>query len=258
MDSASTPLLASARRSKGISVEFAARKLLLSTAQVRALEQGDSRAFYNQWFYQQALRKYAKYLDVPVPVGEPLPDPLSLSREAPGGDAGRPGGRARVLGATDGLAAMAAVVVMVAVMVGTREDSSRDRPLQPPPAPDGPATVRPATSPVPAIADATVAPSSAPEPGPQGVQSYGCVLVEEDAWIFVRYAEGAPVEERAIRGVPYRLTASPVYLAVGTTSVQLRLRGRPVDVSPWFVNGLLRMGKTALSRLEFTPPAESC
>ena len=126
------PLLASARRSKGISVEFAARKLLLSTAQVRALEQGDSRAFYNQWFYQQALRKYAQYLDVPVPVGEPLPDPPSLSREAPGGDAGRPGGRARVLGATYGLAAMAAVVVMVAVVVGTREDSSRDRPLQPP------------------------------------------------------------------------------------------------------------------------------
>ncbi|MBM3771959.1 MAG: helix-turn-helix domain-containing protein [Acidimicrobiia bacterium] len=66
MDNASASLLASARRSKGLSVEFAARKLLLSTAQVRALGQGDSRAFYNQWFYQQALRNYAQYLEVPA------------------------------------------------------------------------------------------------------------------------------------------------------------------------------------------------
>ncbi|MBM3771960.1 MAG: hypothetical protein FJW27_11895 [Acidimicrobiia bacterium] len=85
-------------------------------------------------------------------------------------------------------------------------------------------------------------PSPAPVPGPRGDQLYGCVLVEEDAWIFVRYADRVPAEDRAVRGVLYRLTAAPVYLAVGTTRVQLRLRGRPVDVSPWFVNDSLRMG----------------
>ena len=131
---------------------------------------------------------------------------------------------------------------MVAIVVGTREYSSREQPLRPPPVPDRPATVRPATSPVPATADAAGVPSPAPVPGPRGDQLYGCVLVEEDAWIFVRYADRVPAEDRAVRGVLYRLTAAPVYLAVGTTRVQLRLRGRPVDVSPWFVNDSLRMG----------------
>ena len=48
------------RESLGLDVNAVAGALLLSTAQVRDLESGSTRAFYNEGFYQRAKMKYVR------------------------------------------------------------------------------------------------------------------------------------------------------------------------------------------------------
>ena len=64
--------LASARAAQGLTVEQIAYTLLLSKTQVQGLEEGHPRAFHNEQFYQQGLRKYAVlvrvHYDAPAPA----------------------------------------------------------------------------------------------------------------------------------------------------------------------------------------------
>jgi DNA-binding transcriptional regulator YiaG len=62
------------RESLGLDVNAVAGALLLSTAQVRDLESGSTRAFYNEGFYQRAKMKYVALLRTyPVRI-RPLPE----------------------------------------------------------------------------------------------------------------------------------------------------------------------------------------
>jgi cytoskeletal protein RodZ len=77
--------LSEARKSQGLSIAELASKVALSPAQLRALEKGDSRPFYNPTFHEQAATRYARALNVdlrqvtesinsqPAPSAEPDP-----------------------------------------------------------------------------------------------------------------------------------------------------------------------------------------
>lgn len=65
-------LLAVRREELQLAIADVADRLLLSRAQVRALESGEVRAFYNQAFYNQAQRRYAELLG--IVAGSTLPE----------------------------------------------------------------------------------------------------------------------------------------------------------------------------------------
>jgi len=62
------------RESLGLGVNTVAEALLLSVAQVRDLESGSARAFYNEGFYQRAKSKYVALLSIHQLRTGPLPE----------------------------------------------------------------------------------------------------------------------------------------------------------------------------------------
>jgi transcriptional regulator with XRE-family HTH domain len=92
--------LGARRNLRGLTIDEISRRLALSVAQIRGLECGETRAFYNQWFYKQALRKYATYLGEPISDAElnATPDASTQGPRAPdasgrGPHSTRPSGR---------------------------------------------------------------------------------------------------------------------------------------------------------------------
>jgi cytoskeleton protein RodZ len=61
-------LLERQRTLLGLSLQDVSSQLLLSTNQVRGLEADNHQAFYNDWFYVQATKKYANFLNLPLPA----------------------------------------------------------------------------------------------------------------------------------------------------------------------------------------------
>ena len=59
--------LAHARTTAGFQIDDLAAGLMLSPAQLRALENGDTRPFYNLIFFGQALGRYAGHLVLDLP-----------------------------------------------------------------------------------------------------------------------------------------------------------------------------------------------
>lgn len=59
--------LAHARTTAGFQIDDLAATLMLSPAQLRALENGDTRPFYNLIFFGQALGRYAGHLGLDPP-----------------------------------------------------------------------------------------------------------------------------------------------------------------------------------------------
>jgi cytoskeletal protein RodZ len=59
--------LAHVRTTAGFQIEDLAGRLMLSPAQLRALENGDTRPFYNLIFFGQALGRYSSHLGVDPP-----------------------------------------------------------------------------------------------------------------------------------------------------------------------------------------------
>lgn len=59
--------LANARATAGVGIDDLAAGLMLSPAQLRALENGDTRPFYNLTFFGQALGRYASHLGLDPP-----------------------------------------------------------------------------------------------------------------------------------------------------------------------------------------------
>lgn len=72
--------LAAARTAQGLTVEAVATRLLLSSGQVRGLEQDDPTPFYSAGFYHQALTKYAALAGLRQ---DELPTPPPPAAEAP-------------------------------------------------------------------------------------------------------------------------------------------------------------------------------
>ncbi|MBU3724064.1 MAG: helix-turn-helix domain-containing protein [Burkholderiaceae bacterium] len=69
--------LKSAREKRGDNLAEAAFRIALSPAQLRAIESGDLRPFYNPGYFMQAANRYAAFLGVDLPEipAAPTPDP---------------------------------------------------------------------------------------------------------------------------------------------------------------------------------------
>jgi len=64
------------REQMNLAINDVASRLLLSSSQVRALEAGDPKLFYNDAFYQRALKQYQTLLGLPASqAGRPEPAP---------------------------------------------------------------------------------------------------------------------------------------------------------------------------------------
>jgi hypothetical protein len=266
--SSSHPSFASLRVARGLSVTDVARALVLSTAQVRALEDGDTRPFYNRYFYRQAEKKYALYLG--VTLDESNPDVAPEERVPVPSNLGPPnvGALSRA-----GLVRLAGLSLDVATVLGlgtatwnasrpathdTRADDSEDqlRAGQSPRVED--ARSRALDTPV----DLTMVDTPF-QPSPEQLtcapaKPFGSIRVKESTWLFVRYGMNR-VEQRAITPEePYVFTDRPRYLVVGSSSVELLIGGVPRDISPWKASGTLRMGASALESLPFPPRLDGC
>ena len=244
--------LAEARKARDLSVDEVARILLLSGAQVRDLEQESERAFYTPWFYRQALRKYALLLGVAL-------DELHVASETPADDApagttisppqtaiGWPGDPRPIV--TLG----PVVIATILATVGTgalwlhSQPTTSNGPAGVQTTPPGPLhTLSDASAPLVTGPTASRARTAERQTTPSEVRAteFARLRVSKDAWVFVRSKDGSLLEQTVLAGAVVVLRDQPTYLAVGTTSVRLEINGEDVDVSRWFVNGQLRMGR---------------
>lgn len=278
-----------ARTGRGLSVSDVSSRLILSPAQVAALEEVNPEAFYGADFYANALKKYLRYLDLPdadaarVIVGPSLPadvappfkrrhqplegPPLRTERSVPF----RPAVVAVVLAAS----AVAGWWLLAARRAAPPAPSTSERSEEPKPpttetVPSSPDTTpptsdtaTPAVSPEPdpssgavsavsaALSPVMQAASLTPENGAQGAgDRLGSVTVGRPTWVFVRYADNSTDEQGIGPGQAFTFRAQPVYVAVGAAEgTTLTVAGRAVDTAPFITNGQIRMSKTSLGTI---------
>lgn len=277
--------LIEAREGRKLTIQHVADRLLLSPAQVSALEHSDASAFYGAEFYAAALRKYAAFLAVDSPAigrvvvgpqvdasGAPLRRP-ERSPAASGTSIGatRPRNGVRVavgvvLTSLAGWLFMSSVVTRPSRSPEGRAQAARPQPdvplvASPPPGPvqvpDEPVSESAAAlTPISAVADPLpVAPVHAVATGLSASTDAGRIHVSEPTWIFVRYANNSTVERRLRSGEEFRLRDVPVYVAVGTAQgTEVTVAGQRVDVEPFTANGELRIGAAYLAAFQTTLP----
>jgi cytoskeleton protein RodZ len=254
--------LARARTSRGMSVTDVTERLLLSTRQVRALEQVEFAAFHNGTFYLSALKKYAAFLEI---------DPSLVARVA--ADVTRSETAVTVATAHEAdfeassgwpRLVVAAIVLLAAAIGGyawwtraTRAPSTASasspavtlppahapepppvpvRPLQPavvtasePAAPAAPDAIAPAITAAPPVEDA---PRDA---------AFAVLRAGHATWLFLRKADGAEVERQVTDGEIVVLETPPQYLALGNPDATLTVGGRAIELAPFIANGQLRI-----------------
>ena len=275
--------LAGARERLGLNVQSVATSLLLSPAQVKALEAVEPEAFYGADFYAKALKKYATLVGVesdlieralvaPASTGDDSPPPFlrgrTAAQRASASTAVPPPRKPVIL----------AVALLVTVLGGWLLVSSARRqspslgddtdrsgvpvPLSappplapPPPAPAPIATVSPAA---PAVVDV---PTSVPEPSTaeaieplraatDSQDVVGHVKVAAPTWVFVRYGDNSTAERSLGPGQEFVLSRIPVYLVVGVAEgADVVIGGRTLDSSRFATNGQLRVGASQLASL---------
>jgi hypothetical protein len=264
--------LAAARRDRGLSISEVASLLMLSPAQVTALEDVRPDAFYGAEFYTQALRKYLHAME--LPEGEAtkvLVGPVETNRgpvfrrntQAPPEPTAD--GRTRPWRSYVWSALGIGVVGLVAAgwwYLGTREagpaESSTPATAEPvmvgdhgaaPPAEstdypnDGPDT-QPAVIPPPVAPTSTLQPVSAGRPG----NLAGTITVAHPTWIFIRYLDNSTDERGLGPGETFTLRATPVYIAIGSApGTAVVIGGHPIDTASFIVNGQVRIGRSGLT-----------
>ncbi|MDA1184193.1 MAG: helix-turn-helix domain-containing protein [Acidobacteria bacterium] len=245
-------LLSAARAEQHRSPDQIKARLLLSSAQLTGLEQGDCKAFWTPLFFEKAMRKYAALLGV---TSQLLDEVLAI---VPPIAAPPPDSRFARLAAGP----LIAVVLVVCLIGGSVAVyySGRQQVVAPSavPAPRGPAIAPvPVASgqpaPLPAARSAVPAtPATSAEPpavptesvasSPTPTPDRGHVIVAQASWVFVRYADGTTVERTLEPVQALALTEWPVYLAVGAIGdgdadgVRFVWGDRAIDVAP-FTNG---------------------
>lgn len=246
--------LSRVRVARGLTPAQVGESLLLSTRQVKALEEVQVAAFHNPTFYLKALRKYVVFAGV---------DTTLLNRVA--ADVARP---APVLsaaavdeplvddGSRRGLVMIGSIVLVAAAIVaggsflwlrdtaaaGPAASTARVELPPPPPAPA--AVVQPAV-----VAAADMAPAEVPLTEPAGnalpvslaPTAFGSVRVLNPAWIFLRDADDNAVEKTLAAGERLEFETQPTYLAVGSSEVELTIAARRVDIAPFVQNGQIRI-----------------
>lgn len=249
--------LQAARAERGLTLEDASAKVLLSPSQIRGLEHGDAKAFYSPHFYNQGLRKYAALLDMAdaLPNGAEPVTPESASRPQENDLAAlapRRGPAPTTI--------VAALVVVAGAIAGGLWWQARPVPeLQatapeaPPPVPPAPPVDQPpAVAPIESSGDVQAASASALDApvettGAAATGTYGTVRVNTATWIYVRHADGTVVEQTLDAGAVHTIAARPTYLAIGSADVVLTVGGQRIDVAAWVSNGQLRISGRAFA-----------
>ena len=245
--------LARIRAARGLSLAEVGRALLLSTRQVRALEQVEPGAFHSAVFHEAALRKYAKYCEVDLdrfrlasPHIPAIVSPPSTSDPSP---AYEPALRPMTLKAA--LAVVSAIGV-AAIGVG----ALLFWPTSPPPVAAAPymviAAVEPPTLPMAAVTTApadesaavTAAPadqSAAPRGAPVSSAPYGTIQAVQATWMYLHRSDASSTERTVRPGETLALDERPDYLVLGSADVVLTIGGRQIDTAPFIERGQLRM-----------------
>jgi cytoskeletal protein RodZ len=274
-------VLAETRVDRKLSAQDVARRLMLSPAQVAALETVQPDAFYGADFYANALRKYAAFLDVPVDSARVLIGPAADEAPLPfkRGQAATPdtSQNAAPIGRL-GRAAIAVSLVLAASLaagwwwlgrnqtegttpVAGHESGSPSSPeaVQPaptvttdPPAPaaePGPSQLTETQAAIAAVSDSLspVVTASEASRSTGAERRWGSVQVAQATWIFVRYADNSTEDQGLGPNTTFVFRAQPVYLAVGASEgTRVTVGGHTIDTSPFVVNGQLRIGKSFL------------
>ena len=248
--------LARVRASRGLTVAEVGEKLLLSSRQVRALEDVEPGAFHNATFHLKALQKYAALAELPAAhlaaftPFDSVPAPTRLEAAAPGDDIDNEGVSRR------GFVLVSSALVVVAALAagayflwafpkpiaGTTLSPppvslSTPSPVPLPPSPPGPPAQLaelPAAIMPPLELDRSGSSSAAPA-------AFGMLRVLQPTWIFVRDADNAVIERSLAGGQSIELESQPTYLAVGLPDVELRIGLQRIDLSSYVVNGQVRM-----------------
>jgi cytoskeleton protein RodZ len=246
--------LARVRVARGLSLDQVGEQLLLSTRQVKALEEVDFTAFHNPTFHLKALRKYVVFAGVDTTllnrvaaaVARPEPVLTAATADEPLVDEG----------ARRGLVVVGSILlVAAAVAAGGYFLWLRDRPAPPATSTTAQAEPLPPPPPVPVaqpavVTAAEVAPAEATAPtGPAGNAPpvgltptvFGSVRVLHPTWIFLRDADNNATEKTLAAGETLEFDTQPTYLAVGSSDVELTIAARPVDIARFVQNGQIRI-----------------
>lgn len=244
------------RASRSLTVEQVGEKLLLSSRQVRALEDVDSGAFHSATFHLKALKKYVAFSELPAahlaafaPV-EPNQRPTFIESIASADDIGNEGASRRGLVLV--CCALIAVVVIAAgaYVLWTRPKPVADAAGDPPPVsllnlltvPLPPSPLGPPAQ-LAELPAAVVPPQEVELSGssPAMQAAFGILRVLKPTWIFLRDADNAVIERSLAGGQSIELEAQPNYFAVGLPDVELSIGLRRIDVSRYVVDGQIRM-----------------
>lgn len=275
--------LVEARLARGLTIHDVGAKLLLSPAQVAALEQVRPDAFYGAEFYAAALKKYATFLDVDTAaLARVRIDPRS------GDGSGQPSRRrapawphvASAIPRPRNAFAVALGIVITTFAgwllfssIVTRPFRALDRRTQASRQPQKPAepttiqlTPTESVKPAPVTAEAaepaaasilrplsavagTWAPVTAMAASASDV-GLGHIKVARDTWIFVRYENNSTVERRLTAGGEFVLSGRPVYLAIGESEgTEVVVAGQVIENARFTNKGQLRIGSAYLATL---------
>lgn len=246
--------LARVRTARGLTLAQVGEQLLLSTRQVKALEEVDFSAFHNPTFHLKALRKYVVFAGIDttllnrVAAAVARPEPvLTAAADEPLVDDG----------SRRGLVLVGSIVLVAAAVMGGgyflwMRDTTRSAPAAsevrveaPPPPPAAPiAAVQPAVVPaaeVAALEGAPAEPAGNALPAGQTPTAFGSVRVLHPTWIFVRDADNNATEKTLAAGESLDFETQPTYLAVGSADVELTIAARPVDIARYVQNGQIRI-----------------
>lgn len=245
------------RVARGLTLGQVGEQLLLSTRQVKALEEVDFSAFHNPTFHLKALRKYVVFAGIDttllnrVAAAVARPDPVLTAAVAdePLVDDGSRRGLA-LLGSIVLVAAAVAAGGYFLWMRDTTRSAPRSAPTTtrleaPPPPPPAPvAAVQPAVMPAAEVAAVEAPPvEPAGNADPVGLTStaFGSVRVLHPTWIFVRDADNNATEKTLAAGESLEFETQPTYLAVGSAEVELTIGARPVELARFVQNGQIRI-----------------
>ncbi len=243
------------RVARGLTLAQVGEQLLLSTRQVKALEEVDYTAFHNPTFHLKALRKYVAFAGVDTTLLNRVA--AAVARPEPVLTAAEPDEPLVDEGSRRGLAVVGSIALVAAVVAGggyflwlrdtapPAQAASVAR-VEPPPPPPAvpvaavPSAVLPAAEVVPAE-PSPVEPAGNAAPVGTTPTAFGAVRVLHPTWIFVRDADNNPVEKTLAEGESFEFETQPTYLAVGSAEVELTIAARRVDLARFVQNGQIRI-----------------
>jgi len=246
--------LARVRIARALTLAQVGESLLLSTRQVKALEDVEISAFHNPTFYLKALRKYVVFAGVDTTllnrvaadVARPEPVLSAAAADKPFVD----DGSRRGLVLIGSIVLVAATVAAGGYFLWLRDTaapapaSDAVRVERPPPPPAPAAAVQPAV-----VAAADVAPAETALTAPAGnaapvgltPTAFGSVRVLTPTWIFLRDADNNAVEKTLAAGESLEFETQPTYLAVGVSEAELTIAAQRVDIARFVQNGQIRI-----------------